>query len=131
MKIDDQGNLVLSFSKAVNVCLYFQVLQSRNPTYQHCGRILKLSPSAIPYSNSIRLTFLIKTDRNFQTVRAIPAHQLPEADIVQGVILDFKDGGTLQAGCENPSAQAELLKGMGLLLLTAIARWAECLRSHH
>ncbi|MCJ1429725.1 hypothetical protein MMC29_007640 [Sticta canariensis] len=95
MKIDDQGNLVLSSSKAVNNS---RVVTKRYPLFE------------------FHTPYIPDQDRQ----------ELPHS-----VILDFKDGATLQAGCENPSAQAELLKGMDFLRLTAIVRWAECLRSHH
>lgn len=129
MKIDDQGKLVLSSSKADNVRSPFQLLRSRSPTYQDYGRIPKLPQNDIPYLTSTRLTSLIKIGKNFQIVRLLPTQQLYQTYIVPGVILDFKDGGTLQTACEHPSAQAELLKGMRLLLLTAIAQWLECPQS--
>lgn len=76
MKIDDQGNLVLSSSKADNNS---KVAMKRYP----------LSEFHSPY--------IPDQDRQ----------ELPNS-----VILDFKDGGTLQTACENPSAQAELLKAL-------------------
>lgn len=72
MKIDDQGNLVLSSSKADNVGFYFYLLQLRGRTNQDCGRILKLPSNDIPYPNSIHLISLITTGKNFQTVSLLP-----------------------------------------------------------
>ncbi|MCJ1462688.1 hypothetical protein MMC07_001291 [Pseudocyphellaria aurata] len=92
MKINDQGSLVLSSSKADNNS--------------------KIATKRFPLSE-FHTPYIPDQDRQ----------ELPNS-----VILDFKDGGTLQIACERPSAQAELLKGMRLLLLlNTIARWLEYL----
>ena len=84
------------------------------------NRTQKSSPSAFIFPNSTFHTSLIKIAKNSQTV----SHTLHPSDAytheLQGVVLDFKDGSTLQTACENLSAQAELLNGESIYIPPSI-----------
>ncbi|KAL8851362.1 MAG: hypothetical protein Q9221_003729 [Calogaya cf. arnoldii] len=98
MKIDDEGLLVLSASKSDNVS--FSAATLFFPLFQMLilldGQNSKIIPKRYLFAE-------------------FNAPYLPDQDqqeLPNSVVLDFRDGSTLQCACENPYAQTEVLQAL-------------------
>lgn len=104
MIIDEQGILVLSASTSDNVrCItHLQLIEYRIliPLSQNSKVITKKFPLS-----DFRSPYIPDQDRQ----------ELPNS-----VVLDFRDGSTLQCACEHPQAQAGVLQSM--LPLSALSK---------
>lgn len=108
MKIDEQGLLVLSASKVDNVGIQYPLCLIALTSHHSTP---KSSLSVIHSQSFIHPTCPAKISKSYPTV-STPCNAFGGAspNVSLGVILDFRDGSTLQCACENTYAQIEILR---------------------